>query len=73
MASISGKDAVDSSTLDPFPEVLFQPAPSPLTGADPSILSLREYEINQERFQYWKPDECIITTYNGYPLRPEIY
>jgi hypothetical protein len=49
VANTSGKDAVDSSTLGPLPEVPSQPAPSPLTGADPSISSLYRYEINQER------------------------
>jgi hypothetical protein len=73
VANTSGKDAVDSSTLGPLPEVPSQPAPSPLAGADPSISSLRGYEINQERSQHWKPDERVAATHDGHPPRLKIH
>jgi hypothetical protein len=73
VASSSGKDAVDSSTLGPLPEVPSQPAPSPLAGADPSISSLRGCEINQERSQHWKPDERVATTHDGHSPMPETH
>jgi hypothetical protein len=73
VASTSGKDAVDSSTLGLLPEVPSQPAPSTLAGADPPISYLRGCEINQERPQHWKPDERVATTHDGHPPRPEIH